>query len=208
MKVYGHPASTCTQKVLATLAEKGQKAEFVLVDLLKGEQKSAEHLARQPFGVVPVFEDDDGFSMHESRAIIRYLDAKFPENPLTPADLKVRAEMEQWISVEHSYFSPAAMKFILEIFFAPMKGTTPDQDVVNKGRAETSRVFDILEKHLVGKEYLAGSTFTLADISWAPYMQYIGAVGSADLIESHPNVAAWWKRVSERPSWQIAIGKG
>ncbi len=207
MKVYGHPASTCTQKVLATLAEKGQKAEFVLVDILKGEQKQAEFIARQPFGVVPVFEDDDGFSLYESRAIIRYLDAKFPENPLSPADLKQRGLMEQWISIEHSYFSPKAMSFILEIFFAPMKGTQPSQEVIDKGRAETGKVLDITEKQLVGKEYLVGD-FSLADITWAPYMQYIVAVGSADLIESRPNVAAWWKRVSERRSWQIATGKG
>lgn len=207
MKVYGHPASTCTQKVLATLAEKGQKAEFVLIDILKGEQKNADFLARQPFGVVPVFEDDDGFSLYESRAIIRYLDAKFAENPLTPADLKQRGLMEQMISVEHSYFSPKAMKFVLEIFFAPMKGTQPDQEVIARGREETGKVLDVIEKHLVGREFLAGS-FSLAEITYAPYLQYVCAVGSADLIESRPNVAAWWKRVSERPSWKIATGKG
>ena len=53
MKVFGHPMSTCTRKVLTVLAEKGQKFDFVLVDLSKGEHKQAEHLDRQPFGVVP-----------------------------------------------------------------------------------------------------------------------------------------------------------
>src|SRR4051795_9201851 len=81
MKVYGHPISTCTRKVLATLAEKGAAFEFVVVDLFKGEHKAAEHLARQPFGQVPVLEHDD-FRMYESRAIIRYLDEVLPGKKL------------------------------------------------------------------------------------------------------------------------------
>jgi hypothetical protein len=53
MKIYGHPLSSCTRKVKMTLAEKGAAAEFAVIDLFTGEHKSAGHLARQPFGVVP-----------------------------------------------------------------------------------------------------------------------------------------------------------
>src|SRR5262245_44745205 len=108
MKLYLNPFSTCSRKVLATLAEKQAEAEMVVIDLGKGEQKQPAHLARQPFGVVPVL-DDDGFQLYESRAIVRYLDEKLPGVALTPGDARGRARMEQWISIEYSYFSPAAM---------------------------------------------------------------------------------------------------
>ncbi len=204
MKVYGHPASTCTRKVLCALAEKGVEYEFILVDIMKGESKSPEHLARQPFGVVPVLEDD-GFMLYESRAILRYLNAKL--GGLAPTDAKDIGIMEQWISVESSYFSPPAMKAVLEIFFSPMKGTTPDPEVIAKGKADAAKALDVLERGLVGKEYLAG-TFSIAEITYAPYVQYLMDTGLGDIVKERPNVAAWWTRVSERPSWQKALGKG
>ncbi|MDI1450557.1 glutathione S-transferase N-terminal domain-containing protein [Polyangium sp. 6x1] len=203
MKVYGHPASTCTRKVLCALAEKGVDYEFVLVDIMKGEQKSPEHLARHPFGVVPVLEDD-GFVLYESRAILRYLNAKL--GGLAPTDAKDLGVMEQWISVEQSYFSPPAMKAILEIFFSPMKGTTPDPEVVKNGKEGAAKALDVLERALVGKEFIAGS-FSIAEITYAPYFQYLFDTGLGDIVKERPNVAAWWSRISERPSWQKAIGK-
>jgi len=203
MKVYGHPASTCTRKLICALAEQGVDYEFVLVDIMKGDQKSPEHLARHPFGVVPVLEDD-GFVLYESRAILRYLNAK--NGGLAPTDPRELGVMEQWISVEQSYFSPPAMKAILEIFFSPMKGTTPDQDVVAKGKADAAKALDVLERALVGKEFIAGK-FSIAEITYAPYLQYLFDTGLGDIVKERPNVAAWWSRISERPSWQKAIGK-
>lgn len=203
MKVYGHPASTCTRKVICALTEKGVDYEFVLVDIMKGESKSPEHLARQPFGVVPVLEDD-GFVLYESRAILRYLNAKL--GGLAPTDAKDLGVMEQWISVEQSYFSPPAMKAILEIFFSPMKGTTPDPKVVEEGKAGAAKALDVLERALAGKQWLAGS-FSIAEITYAPYLQYLFDTGLGDIVKERPNVAAWWSRISERPSWQKAIGK-
>ncbi len=206
MKVYGHPASTCTRKILCLLAEKGVNAEFVMVDIMKGAQKAEEHLARHPFGVVPAL-DDDGFVLYESRAILRYLDAKLEGTSLSPKSLQDRARMEQWIAVEQSYFSPGAMKAILEVFFAPMKGTTPDADVITKGKAEAAKALDVIERALVGKEYLAGE-FSLADITYAPYLQYLFDTKAGDIITERPNVSAWATRVLERASWQKALGKG
>jgi len=206
MKLYGHPMSTCTRKIMATLAEKGHEAEFVMVDLMKGEHKQPEHLARQPFGVVPAFEDD-GFMLYESRAVIRYLDAKLSGPALTPKDPHALGLMEQWMSVEQSYFTPHAMKVVMQAMFAPMRGQTPDPKVIEEGLADAAKALDVLEKGLEGKEYLAGP-FSLADLDWAPYVEYFVAAGGKDVVEARPNVAAWWKRVSSRPSWQHAIGKG
>jgi glutathione S-transferase len=205
MKLYGHPASTCTRKVLCTLAEKGEAHEFIIVDITKGEQKSPEHLARQPFGVVPAI-DDDGFALYESRAIVRYLDATRGGAALTPSSVKARAQMDQWMSVEQSYFSPAAMKAVLEIWYSSMGGREPDKSVIQAGLEGTKRSLDVLDAALKGSEYLVG-TFSLADISFAPYLQYLQDMGIDANVKERANVAAWWTRVSSRPSWQKAIGK-
>ncbi len=205
MKLYGHPMSTCTRKVLATLTEKGHEAEFVMVDIMKGEQKLPEAMARQPFGVIPVLEDD-GFVIYESRAIIRYLDEKLSGPKLAPTDIRDRAIMEQWISIEQSYMSPKAMVIVMNNLFAPMMGKTSDTDAVAKATVELEKTLDITDKHLAGNEFLAGKTFSLADITWLPYVQYLFGAKAGDLITGRANVGAWWKRVSTRPSWVKAAG--
>jgi glutathione S-transferase len=206
MKLYGHPMSTCTRKVLMTLAEKGREAELVQIDLMSGQQKSPEHLKRQPFGVVPVIEDE-GFSLYESRAIIRYIDEKYSSTRLTPSDLQAKAKMEQWISVEHSYFTPAAMKIIIQKMFHPMRGQPVDQAVVEQGKTDTARTLDIMERALEGQQFLTGAQMTLADICYMPYIEYLFAAQEGGLITSRKNVAAWWSRLSERPTWKRIAGR-
>ncbi|MCP3138882.1 glutathione S-transferase N-terminal domain-containing protein [Pyxidicoccus xibeiensis] len=208
MKVYGHPMSTCTRKVLTTLAEKGHEAQFVLVDLMKGEHKQPAHVARQPFGVIPAFEDDDGFMIYESRAIIRYLDRKLPGPSLTPSNPQAYGRMEQSISVEQSYFTPAAMKVIWERFFKPhMGGGTADEARIAEGLQGVEKVFAIIDPVLGKQQYFAGDSFSLAEVSWLPYMEFFVASGGMELIGKYKNVAAWWERVSTRPSWKKVTGR-
>ena len=207
MKLYGHPMSTCTRKVLTVLAEKGHKADFNVVDFTKGEHKQAAYLAHQPFGVVP-YLDDNGFELYESRAICRYLDETLPGTKLTPANAKDRAVMEQWISVEQSYFSGPAMKVVFQAMFNPMMfGKPTDEAVLKEGRDGVTKAAAIIDKHLAGKEYLAGAQFSIADIVYMPYIEYLFAAKHGDLITDHKNLATWWTRCSERKSWQLATGK-
>jgi glutathione S-transferase len=206
MKLYGNPASTCTRKVLCTLHEKNATFDFQNVDLGKGEQKKPEHLARQPFGVVPVLEDGS-FQMYESRAIIRYLDAKLPGVKLTPERLEDRARMEQWTSVEYSYFTPAAMKMIMQNVFAKWRGAQPDQAAIAKGREQIATSVEVIDKWFAKNPFFSGETFSLADISFMPYVQYLFDGGDGEVISSKANFSAWWNRVSVRPSWKKTLGK-
>jgi glutathione S-transferase len=206
MKVYGHPMSTCTRKVLTTLAEKGHEPEFVLVDIMKGEQKSPAHLARQPFGVVPAI-DDDGFQMYESRAIIRYIDEKLSGPKLQPADLKQRALMDQWTSVEFSYFSPKAMTIVMQLLFGKMMGKEPDMVAVEAARKSLEGTGATIDKWFEKNAYFGGETFSLADIGFMPYVEYLFAAGEGALITNHKHFGSWWTRVSERPSWRKVTGK-
>lgn len=202
MKLYGNPMSTCTRKVLTVLAEKGHQAEFVNIDLMKHEQKTPEHIARQPFGVVPALELDDGFIMYESRAIARFLDRTLPGPSLTPADPKAYALMEQFIGVEQSYFSGQAMKIVMERF----RGTNNEENIA-KGREGMKRPLEVLDAALANRPFLAGNDFTLAEVCFAPYMEYLFAMGEKDSVAPYKNVMAWWDRVSNRPSVKKAHGR-
>jgi glutathione S-transferase len=200
MKLYGHPGCGCTRRVLATLAEKGQRAELVLIDLATGKQKSADHLARHPFGVIPVLEDD-GFELYESRAIMRYLDDKFAGPRLTPQGLHARARMEQWISVEHSYLSPACWPIMYQKLLLPLFGGQPDQDTVERSKCDISVVLDAMERALAQQTHLAADEFSLADLTCMPCVELLFTTGEQDIVEARPGVAAWWQRVAARPSW-------
>ncbi len=206
IKVYGHPFSTCTRKVLTTLHEKGADFEFVHVELSKGEHKQPAHLARQPFGVVPAIEHD-GFSLFESRAIIAYLDEALPGARLTPPEPQGRGLMRQWESVEQSYFTPAAMKIIMEEMFAPMFGREANAARVAEGRAELERVADVVDRALATQPYFAGQQFTLADVNYLPYVEYLMATSGRDVITARPHLNAWWERASARPAWKKTVGR-
>ena len=103
MTLYGFDGSTYVRTVKMLLAEKGvTDFEQVPVDVLKGEPKQPEHLARHPFGKVPVLEHD-GMTIIETGAITRYLNDVLPGRSLVPRDIRDRARMDEVIGVIDSY---------------------------------------------------------------------------------------------------------
>jgi glutathione S-transferase len=201
VKLYGNPFSTCTRKVLTTLAETKTPYEFTVVDFAKGEHKQQPHLSRQPFGQVPAI-DDEGFALYESRAICRYLSEK-ADSALTPRNPQQRAKMEQWLSVETSNFTPHAMKFIYNYVFKRPQ----EPAVLESANASLDGCLTILSQTLSTNAHFVGDQFTLADIAFMPYVEYLMATPAAETLQKHPAFIAWWSRVSERPSWKVATGK-
>jgi len=207
MKLHGNTYSTCTLKALLALAEKGHAAELIPVDLAKGEQRTPQHRALHPFGKIPVLFDGD-FHLYESGAIIRYVDGLPSSAPsLIPTDAKARAVMEQWVSVEPSYLQPPVFEIRKQLFLNPMFGGKTDPAEVEKARASVAGVLDVLERALEGRPYLAGSTYSMADLVFIPTFQFLVIAKQDDLILTRRNVAAWWERISTRPAWkQILAG--
>jgi glutathione S-transferase len=201
MKIYGHPMSTCTRKVLMTLAETSTPYELQVVEFATGEHKQPPHLARQPFGQVPALQDGE-FALYESRAICRYINDKAGAN-LLPRDLRERAKVEQWLSVETSNFTPHVMKFVLQhVFKYPQ---TPE--TITAAGEQTEKALAVMDKQLASSAFFAGDSFTLADVSFMPYVEYAILTPAKDLIAKHPHVTAWWSKVSERPTWRKAVGR-
>src|SRR5262245_45500112 len=140
MKLFGHPLSPCTRKVLLAVAEKGAAVDLVSVDLFSGEHEQPGHLARHPFGVIPVL-DDDGFVLFESRAILRYLDGRLPGPPLTPSAPRDRALMDQWLSVDHSYVAPHVRALAIQNVIRKHGGLAPEAEAISAARAGLSEAF-------------------------------------------------------------------
>jgi len=202
MKIFGNPMSTCTRRVLMTLAEKQAKYEMVALDFAKGEHKAPANLARQPFGQIPSLEDGD-FTLFESRAMMRYIDETVPGQALTPRDPKTHALMEQWISVEMEHYNQAVAPIVYEALFVPMFGGTSDATKIETLiKDKLTPCLAVLDKHLAKGPHFVGDQFTLADICYMPYTDYAMNTPAKDLLLSHANFAAWWKRVSERTAWK------
>jgi glutathione S-transferase len=202
MKIYGHPMSTCTRKVLTTLAETNTPHELVLVDFAKGEHKAPPHMARQPWGKVPSL-DDDGFAMYESRAMCRYINDK-AGGKLVPSDVKSRARMDQFTSIEYSYFTPPTMKFVFQhVFQQPQEPAA-----LEAARKDLDVTMPVLEAHLAKHAYFAGADFSLADVAYLPYVDFGMVTPLKETFAKYPHFMAWWNRVSERPSWRKVTGRG
>jgi glutathione S-transferase len=201
LKLFGHPSSTCTRKVLMTLGETNTPFELNEVELGKGAHKQEPHVARQPFGRIPAIADD-GFEMYESRAICRYVNRKAGGN-LVPTDLQGYARVEQWISIETSEFSAHAMKFIYEHVFKRQQAPGV-LDGAGKALETTSA---IMEKQLAQSPFITGASFSLADIGFMPYIEYAMGTPAREIFAKHPHFVAWWSKISERPTWKKVAGK-
>src|SRR5678815_1063768 len=169
IKLYGSPLSTCTRKVLMTLAETTTPFEMNVIDFATGAHKKEPHVSRQPFGRIPAI-DDDGFEMFESRAIARYV-AEKAKSPLVPSDLKARAKMEQWISIETSEFATHAMKFVYEHTFKRKQ----EQPVLDAAAAALQTTLRVMNDQLAKTPFVSGESFTIADIGYMPYLEYVMA---------------------------------
>jgi glutathione S-transferase len=207
MKIYGHPWSINTRKTLMTLAEKQHEARLLLVMIPKGEQKTSEHLAVHPFGKVPVL-DDDGFVLYETRAINRYLDHKLGGTVLTPPTLREIARLDQFINVADSYFIPFAHPLIVEVLFRRFLGGEQNLQAIEAGRRGMQAALDVIDEALAKRPYLAGESFSLADVHWMPYLEYLCQIGEDEPIRRRPHVAAWWERISSRPTWHKVARSG
>jgi glutathione S-transferase len=200
VKIYGHPWSINTRKVLMTLAEKGHEGELVLVNLPKGEHKQPDHMARHPFGKVPVL--DDGFLLYESAAINRYLDRTLAGPPLVPGGAEGAARVDQWISVADSYFAPHAQSLVLETVFRRHLGGERNAQAIDAARAGMQPVLDAMDRGLASSAYLGGPEFSLADVHFMPYLEYLAQTGQGEHVEGRRSLKEWWARVSSRSAWQ------
>jgi glutathione S-transferase len=204
MKLYNADLSPNCFRVRLVIHELDLPVDYVEVNLFS-KDRPAELLAANPNGKVPVFVDDDGFSLFESRAINAYLASKRPERDLYPANPKERAIVDQWSYWQALQLGPAMQTVAFERVFKPQFKLGPsDETVIAAKLAEVERNLPVLEWGLDGREWLTGK-LSLADFAVATTFLLHEPAGIS--LEKVPNVSAWWRRIQALPSWQKARPK-
>ena len=202
MKLYNADLSPNCLRVRAVINELELPVELVEVDLFSQEPRPEALLAANPNGKVPVFVDDDGFTLFESRAINAYLAQKRPERDLYPSAPKRRAIVDQWSFWHAIHLGPAMQTVAFERVLKPQWGMGPSDDALAEAKLkEVTRLLAVLETGLTD-DWLAGS-LTLADFAVAS--TFILRAPSGISFADTPRVAAWIERVEALPSWQRAL---
>ena len=166
-------------RIRIVLAEKGLRYETVVVDL---DDRPAWIYEKNPLGKVPVLEEDD-FVLPESAVIMEYLEERYPEPPLWPADPAERAAgrllLERFDQLSRPYY-------------ALRRG---DEDAREHLDAELAG----LDSLLAGRPFLTGREFGLADAAYLPWILRAETMLGVDL-DAHPALADWAARAGARPS--------
>ncbi len=206
MRLHHHPLSSNSRRAVVTAKELGADVELVLVDLPKGEQRSPAYLKLNPNGRVPTLEDGD-FVLWESHAIMQYLADKTPGQKIYPTDVRARADVNRWMFWTAHHWAPAVGVLGFERTVKKFRGLEPDPREEERGEKLVAECARVLDEHLAGKKWLAQDRLTLADISVAaPLIGLERARLPVMRGEEHPNIRAWFSRMTELPSWKAAAG--
>ena len=198
MKIFGFPLSPFVRKVAVAASEKGLDYDW---EPSNPNAPTDEFLKVSPFKKIPALEDGD-FCLADSTAIVVYLDAKYPEPPLFPAEAKARGRAVWFDEVADTVLIPAGAPIVVNRFLKPkIFGTDGDEDAAKAGEEALLRPLDYLEGEVGEGGWLDGD-FSLGDIAVARCVKTLGYTGWSLDAARHPKLAAWYARVSERPAWQ------
>jgi glutathione S-transferase len=192
MKLYWYPLSGHAHRAQLFLSLIGAKFDLVEVDLAKKAQMATDFLKLNPFGQVPVL-DDDGVVVSDSNAIMVYVAKKLGKTDWLPEDAKGAASVQRWLSVAAGQIAsgPAAARLIT-VFNAPLNA----EEVIKRAHA----ILTLIESELAGKNWIIGTAHpTIADV--ALYSYIAGAPeGNVDL-SKYPAVLGWLSRVENLPGF-------
>ncbi|GHA83646.1 maleylacetoacetate isomerase [Modicisalibacter luteus] len=170
MKLYGYFRSSAAYRVRIALNLKGLAYDQVAVNLVSGEQRGGDNLARNPQGLVPVLETDDGTRLTQSLAICEYLDERYPKPPLLPPDSEGRARVRALAQVVACEIHPLNNLKVLKYLTGELG--TSEKTKLAWYRHWVSEGFDALETLLTDStatgEFCHGDTPTLADVCLVP----------------------------------------
>jgi glutathione S-transferase len=200
LQIWGRSNSINVQKVLWCCAELGLPFRRFDVGGAFGGNDAPEYLRLNPNGLVPTISDD-GFVLWEANVIVRYLAARHGMGVLCPEDLAERADADRWMDWQMgtlwANFRPA---------FIGLVRTPPeerDRTRIAAAVSKTAENWAILDAHLAGREYVTGSSFTMADIP-------LGATAyrwfNLDIERSAMrNLEAWYGRLRGRESYKASV---
>ncbi|MEX0840081.1 MAG: glutathione S-transferase family protein [Parvibaculum sp.] len=200
LKIY-HAKNTRSIRIVWLCEELGIPYELERLNFTPAELQSEAYLAIHPLGKVPSI-DDDGLVLYESGAIMQYLLAKHGKGRLEPANpgSPEHAKYLQWFHFAEATFMGPLGNIAQHAFVRPEDQRVPQ--VAEEGRQGATRMLGILDKELQGKDYIGGAEFSAADIMLGYSLLLCKLFGV--LKDGHPNVSAYFARLSGRPAFQKA----
>ncbi|HEN8801256.1 glutathione S-transferase [Pseudomonas sp. CM25] len=191
IKLYNFPKSGHAHRIELMLSLLNLPAELVFVDLAKGAHKQPDFLALNPFGQVPVI-DDNGIVIADSNAILVYLAKKYDNGTWLPEEPAAAARVQRWLSIAAGplAFGPAAARLVT-VFGAAFN----TDEVI--ARAHT--LLKVIDAELAKAPFLAGSSPTIADIANYSYIAH-APEGNVSL-EPYANVRSWLARIEALPGF-------
>ena len=192
-RLYDYLPSGNGYKVRLVLSQLDLPYELVEVDITRGESRTAEFLAMNPNGRIPLLEIPDQGYLSESHAIIWYL---AEDSPLVPPDPLDRARMWQWMCFEQYNLEP---NIGTARFWLGSLGRNEEElgDRLVEKRREGYAALDVLEQGLKGQRFLVADSYSLADIALYAYT-HVAPEGGFSL-QNYPAIRGWCERVATRP---------
>lgn len=210
VRLTGLGVSVYTRIARLMLGECGIEYEFVEIDPFAGT--SAALVDLNPLQTVPVL-DHDGFILHETSAILRYLETAFDGVPMVPGAPKPLARMAQVISVIDSRgYWPMVRQVFAQRVYAPLYGEPVDEAMIAEGLRRAVPVLQVLEQIAGEALVLNGDILTLADLHLGPMVGYFQqAPEGQEMLAGHKALSHWWGWFRERPAFQAVdrpVGPG
>jgi glutathione S-transferase len=199
VKIYDSKTAPNPRRVRIFLAEKGIEVPYEQVDIGKADNRTPEFRKKNPLGVLPVLELDDGTCIAESVAICRYFEESYPTPPLLGVGARERAVVEMWQRrIEFEVFLPITQVFRnTHAFFKGRIPQVPEWGEVCRAAAESRLGW--LDEELADREFIAGNDYTVADITALCGIDF-GRVTGIRIKPEQKNLARWHAAVSARPS--------
>jgi glutathione S-transferase len=193
IKLHYHPMSTYSRRVRIALLEKQVPHELVVVDMAARKHRDPSYLALNPYGRVPTMQED-GFVLYESTAILNYLEAIYPKQPLVPGEPRERALVDMHMKLCDLQMTRHAGTIIFPRRFLPKERW--DEKAMAQAKSDIESHLSILERELMGKQYLVSDRYTLAEVCYTPFVQFLPLME----IAPPPAVARWVEKILTRPS--------
>lgn len=190
MKLYTHPKSGNGYKVELFLNLIGLEFERIYVDMVNGEHKTADYMAMNPRGQVPVFEDN-GLHLWESQSILVYIAKKYADESWLPQDPAAFAETIRWLSFSGAENEGLATARRIRLYGRD-DDLTPHQELGIRG-------LKLIDAQLANNRFLAGEHPTVADMACYPYVAMAGE-GEID-ITPYAHIMRWIKAVQSLPNY-------
>lgn len=202
MILYGAPnPAPNPRRVRIFLAEKGIDLPETPINMMKREHKSDEHKARNSLGQVPTLELDDGTCISETVSICRYFEATHPTPPLFGTTPVEQALIDMWVRrIEFMVMMPVG-NYWRHAHPRTAALLTQYKDFGESNVATYQGAQKWLDRELAGRTFLAGDSYSIADICLLTTVDFAGWIG-LPMDESFGNLKAWHDRVSARPSAQ------